>query len=216
MRDGWANFEASGRGSYAASRAAALSGVPKGTVYEWARNGLVVPSVSPTREKLWSYQDLLALRAVHWLRMRKETEAIPASPMEQVRRVLEELVRSGDDPWAGLGSRISVDRDGRIFVDREEDSRTDAYGQGARDYGDKVNLMAAIGGSPGLVAPSEHIRISPSRLTGEPHLTGTRIGTLTLAALAGDGYQADGIARLYNLPVTEVAEALEYELRLAA
>jgi uncharacterized protein (DUF433 family) len=90
------------------------------------------------------------------------------------------------------------------------------YGQGAWDYGDKVNLMAAIGGSPGLVAPSEHIRIAPSRLTGEPHLVGTRIGTLALAALAEDGYQTDGIARLYDLPVREVAEAIDYEMRLAA
>jgi uncharacterized protein (DUF433 family) len=216
MSEGLANFEASGRGAYSASRAAALSGVPKSTVYDWARKGLVVPSVSPAREKLWSYQDLLALRAVHWLRMRKETDKIPASPMAQVRRVLEEIVQSGEDPWTGLGAGVFVDRDGRIFVDREGDPRTDAYGQGAWDLGDKVNLMAAIGPSPGLVAPSEHIRIAPSRLTGEPHLAGTRIGTLVLAALAADGYEEDGIAGLYGLPLAEVAEALAYEMRLAA
>jgi uncharacterized protein (DUF433 family) len=101
-------------------------------------------------------------------------------------------------------------------VDREDDPRTDAYGQGAWDYGDKVNLMAAVGGRPGLVAPSEHIRIAPSRLSGEPYLIGTRIGTMALAGLAEDGYQADGIAGLYDLPVREVAEAIDYEMRLAA
>jgi uncharacterized protein (DUF433 family) len=216
VSDGLANFEASGRGAYAAPRAAALSGVPKSTVYDWARKGLIVPSVSQSTEKLWSYQDLLALRAMHWLRVRKEADKIPASPMAQVRRVLEEIVEAGEDPWSGLGAHVSVDRDGRIFVDREDDGRTDVYGQGAWDYGDKVNLMAAIGGSPGLVAPSAHIRIAPSRLSGEPYLAGTRIGTLVLAALAEDGYQADGIAKLYDLPAREVAEAIDYEMRLAA
>ena len=50
-------------GCYDATRAAALSGVPKSTVYDWARKEIVVPSISPEREKLWSYADLMALSA---------------------------------------------------------------------------------------------------------------------------------------------------------
>ncbi len=49
-------------GCYDARRTAALSGVPRSTVYDWARKGIVVPSISPEREKLWSYADLMALR----------------------------------------------------------------------------------------------------------------------------------------------------------
>lgn len=41
-------------GCYEAIRAAALSGVPLSTVYDWARKGLVVPSVSSVREMLGS------------------------------------------------------------------------------------------------------------------------------------------------------------------
>lgn len=55
-------------GCYQAPRAAALSGVPRSTVYDWAVKGIVVPSISPEREKLWSYADLMALRIVSWLR----------------------------------------------------------------------------------------------------------------------------------------------------
>jgi hypothetical protein len=51
-------------GCYDARRAAALSGVPRSTVYDWARRDIVVPSISPEREKLWSYADLMALRIV--------------------------------------------------------------------------------------------------------------------------------------------------------
>src|SRR5262245_19717929 len=82
------------QGCYEASRAAALSGVPISTVYHWARTGVVVPSVSPIREKLWSYADLMALRVVSWLRQAKESsdgQVVPASPMRQVRQALAYL-----------------------------------------------------------------------------------------------------------------------------
>ncbi len=46
-----------------AVRRAALSGVPKSTVHYWSRQGILVPSVSPERVKLWSYGDLMALRS---------------------------------------------------------------------------------------------------------------------------------------------------------
>jgi hypothetical protein len=87
-------------GCYEAARAAALSGVPKTTVYWWARQGIVVPSVSPVREKLWSYSDLMALRVVSWLRHPKAAGNdvdLPASPMPKVRKalaLLDELGRS--------------------------------------------------------------------------------------------------------------------------
>ncbi len=60
------------RGAYTAERAAALSGVPKSTVHYWARQGILVPSVSPVRVRLWSYSDLLALRTIYWLRQTKQ------------------------------------------------------------------------------------------------------------------------------------------------
>lgn len=53
------------RGAYTAERAAALSGVPKSTVHNWARQDILVPSVSAERVKLWSYGDLMALRTIY-------------------------------------------------------------------------------------------------------------------------------------------------------
>ena len=43
------------RGVYAAERASELAGVPKSTVYYWARTGLLSPSVSIQKLKLWSW-----------------------------------------------------------------------------------------------------------------------------------------------------------------
>src|SRR6478752_9207571 len=108
-------------GCYEAARAAALSGVPKTTVYWWARHGVVVPSVSPVREKLWSYSDLIALRIVSWLLHAKTADVgdLPASPMPQVRQALKMLDEYDLDPWSPSSpgtSPLLVDRGGRIFL----------------------------------------------------------------------------------------------------
>jgi len=120
-------------GCYEAPRAAALSGVPKSTVYDWARKGLVIPSISPEREKLWSYADLMALRVVSWLRHPKSDgdQIRPASAMGQVRDALSQLDQRGLDLWDGRASRspLFVDRHGRIIID-EDGSKYDLAGQG--------------------------------------------------------------------------------------
>ncbi|MGK2959094.1 MAG: hypothetical protein ACSLFB_12010 [Acidimicrobiales bacterium] len=67
-------------GCYNARRTAALSGVPRSTVYDWALKGVVVPSISPEREKLWSYADLMALRIVSWLRHPKSLAGDAVQP----------------------------------------------------------------------------------------------------------------------------------------
>ena len=54
-----------GRGVYDTRRAAALSGVPISTLHYWARTRLYTPSISPgPRTHLWSWADLLVLRAI--------------------------------------------------------------------------------------------------------------------------------------------------------
>jgi hypothetical protein len=86
-------------GCYDAVRAAALSGVPRTTVYWWASHDVVVPSVSESKEKLWSYADLMALRIVSWLRHAKHGE-LPASPMRQVRTALALLAGRALELWS--------------------------------------------------------------------------------------------------------------------
>jgi hypothetical protein len=101
-------------GCYEAGRVAALSGVPKTTVYWWARQGIVVPSVSSVREKLWSYSALMALRVVSWLRHPKAAGNdfdLPASPMPKVRKALACWTNSASTREAKepvLGPRCSL------------------------------------------------------------------------------------------------------------
>ena len=111
-------------GCYETIRASALSGVPVSTVYDWARKGIVVPTISSTRTRFWSYADLMALRIVYWLRHPKqELPNVLSSSMNEVKRALQELERLELDIWDEgrfAGSPLRVDHSGIIHVVTED------------------------------------------------------------------------------------------------
>jgi uncharacterized protein (DUF433 family) len=206
-------------GCYEAPRAAALSGVPLSTVYWWARQGIVVPSVSPTREKLWSYADLMGLRVVSWLRHAKPGQ-LPASPMPEVRKALALLAEQGLEMWDPGASRSSIIVDGRgaLFV-RSGDAVLDSSGRPTLLSEQHLGLTEpfSIGGvtGPDLIAPRRHLRIVPAKVSGEPHIENSRITTITLAALGARRYGIAQIAEMYEVSEAAVAEALDLEDQLA-
>lgn len=58
------------------------------------RKNIYVPSVSPEKEKRWSFSDLLAVRAIYWLRRDKPDLEIARTSMRQVRQALQEARRT--------------------------------------------------------------------------------------------------------------------------
>lgn len=223
--DGLASLRtsAAGDGCYDASRASALSGVPRTTVYWWASHGIVVPSVSPVREKLWSYSDLMALRIVSWLRHRKQAPddaPLPASPMPKVRRALSLLDELGLDLWEcdATESPLLVDGSGDIFV-RVGTEVLNLHRQPVLLPEHVLGLTApfreAGGNGPHLVRPRPHLRIVPSKVTGEPHIEHTRVTTQTVAALAERDFSPAAIAEMYGIALDAVQEAVDLERQLA-
>ena len=212
-------------GTYEARRAAALSGVPVSTVYDWARKEFIVPSVSRTREMLWSYADLMSLRIAYWLRHPKDAgeDVLPASPMSEVRRAVDRVHRMGIDLWAVEQGRhktpLRVDSEGHIWIVGESEI-TSPHGQ--RSIEGTLDLLGPFryeGGvrGPDLVIPRPHLRIVPGKLSGEPHLEHSRISTLTLAALSDRGLSVSAIADMYPGQSEEaISEAIELESDLGA
>jgi uncharacterized protein (DUF433 family) len=212
-------------GCYEAARAAALSGVPKTTVYWWARQGIVVPSVSPVCEKLWSYSDLMALRVVSWLRHPKAAGKdvdLPASPMPKVRKAFALLDELGLDQWsqgAGAGSPLLVDWAGEIYV-RARGGMLNLHRQPVLLSEDVLGLTAPFESAglsgPDLLRPRPHLRIVPSKVAGEPHVEHSRLTTQTIAALADRGYPVAQIAAMHDEPEVVIGEAIDLERQLAA
>src|SRR5262249_20399447 len=117
---------ASPRGAYSADRAAALSGVPMSTVHWWARNDVLVPSISARRAKLWSYSDLMGLRIIYWLRPTKEPRdgaSVPRTAMPAVRRALQQIAELDLRLWGeDTGPVVAVDRGGAVVILAEPDA----------------------------------------------------------------------------------------------
>ena len=122
-------------------------------------------------------------------------------------------------PGFGGSCPLLVDARGFIYV-RHGDVVLDGSGQPALLPAEVLELTAPFTDAglagPDLVRPRPHLRIVPSKVSGEPHLEHSRITTLTLAALAGRGYSVKRIAAMYDEPEELVAEALDLERQLAA
>ncbi len=210
-------------GAYPADRAAALSGVPKSTVHYWARTGVLVPSLSAERVKLWSFADLMGLRTIYWLRQAKEGDPraadIPRSTMPAVRRALARLAELDVALWTEeRGPAVGVSPSGEVFTfapDGVESGYRARVLQG--EYLDLIRPFGTPGMSgPDLHAPRPHLRIVPGKLAGSPHIVKTRIETLAISALAGRGFGPGRINQLYpDVDRTAIDEAIDLEKQLS-
>lgn len=218
-------LRAASSGCYDAARAAALSGVPQSTVYDWARKGVVVPTISPVREKLWSYTDLMALRIVAWLRRPKPGDdgTLPSSPMPRVRLALSQLPDYGVDLWNPVGaewghSPLLVDQRGAIFISTEDgtfDLNRNRQLPDTETFGLTGPLdMPGLRG-PDLIRPRPTLRIVPAKVAGQPHVEHTRLTTPTLAALVDEGFGSFDVAEMYGLSEFAVWDAVDLEHQLA-
>lgn len=207
-------------GAYSAERAAALSGVPKRTVYHWAKNGTLVPSVSEG-PLLWSYTDLLALRTIYWLRQPKEAfdRAVPATSMAKVQRALEELRKLDLDLLEEGRPTIAVTLRGEIAVNvealplqRAEDGQ---YIE--RELVDLLGPFEGLEGTygPDLAWPRPTLQILPRKISGAPHVAGTRLPTQSVFALARRGFDLDRLVRIYPfIDRKALGESIELEEQL--
>jgi uncharacterized protein (DUF433 family) len=212
------------QGAYPAERAAGLSGVPWSTVHYWARNEILIPGISATRTKLWSYTDLMGLRTIYWLRRRKVTHEgwdIPATAMPAVRRALDALAQLNLDLWTEDGRpSVRVDPHGEIHIVTVggPESLT-----GARPlHPDMLDLIAPFEESrttrgPDLQAPRPNLRIVPGKLSGSPHIAYTRIETIAIASLTDRGFDSAKVEKLYPSvqPLIAFREAVDLERQLS-
>jgi uncharacterized protein (DUF433 family) len=188
-------------GAYPAERAAALSGVPKSTLYYWARKGHLVPSVAQ-KPMLWSYMDLLALRTVYWLRQPKVAfdREVPPTSMPKVKRALEQLKALDLELFEEGRPVVAVTLAGEVAINADAVALQLVSGQHLNR--DLVNIVGPFEGlegtkGPDLLWPRPTLRIVPRKISGAPHIAGTRVPTQSIFALAERGLSVGQIANIY-------------------
>lgn len=193
------------RGVYDTRRASALSGVPSRTLQFWASRGIYVPSTDPgPRTRLWSWGDLLAVRAIHWFRHTGECagvedeERLPlrSVPMSRIREMLNHPEATGYSREQ-LHQLVAVSSAGELFFVFGDDQviRADRSGQAALPR--MMTLVRPYCGAPDLLEPRPSLRIIAGQLDGEPHVKGTRISTAVLYRLHRMGYSDAAIREMY-------------------
>ena len=207
----------SARGRYDVTRASQLSGVPRSTVYDWARERVLTPDYRGARPMTWSYRDLVLLRLAVWLRSQGMDRGLVTSRVARVRQLLSE----GDLRAA----RVRADSLHFFLHGNEVDESGQAALDGLLVLVDEFRLVEGASvidelrgrvGGPNLVRPSARSRISPWVMAGDPCVRDTRLPTASLWGLhEARGLSSSAMARLYpGIDEADVEDALELEAQL--
>jgi uncharacterized protein (DUF433 family) len=164
--------------------------------------------------------DLLALRTIYWLRQPKMAfdREVPATSMPKVRRALEQLKTLDLDLFEKGRPTISVTLGGDVVIDSGAKPLQLAEGQYLER--ELINILGPFEGlegtrGPDLVWPRENIQILPRKISGAPHISGTRVPTESIRALADRGLTIDQIAKIYPFVSREsLRESIDLEEQL--
>lgn len=201
---------------YTPSRVGALAGVSGYTVGQWARNGLIEPSLYRGRPShLYGFSDVAEAIAVRWL-------LDEGFSYEEIHHAID-AARDLHPHWplsrADLGiGRASEEGDRGLIAIRDSDTGT--YFDASRGQ-DQATIrpsfwfkVADILRSGGWVARElglKEIEVEPGRLGGRPTLRGTRWPTEQVARIATDEGGVEILIEDYGLRQPGIRECVEWQ-----
>lgn len=212
------------RGRYGSERASQLSGVPQRTIYDWRHEGVFLTDYPDARPAAWSFRDLVLLRLLAWLRQGGMHRPLAADKVAAVRAQLSDGLEIRHIHATRTSIVLSGDPDARFDDDRDNFLPfTDFYDLLATfDLHEPIEELRSAARetvwAPDLVAPSQHSRIVPTVLAGDPCVVNSRIPTAAIFALRTErDLPVAAIVDLYptlSEPAVEDVNALERRLRL--
>ena len=210
------------RGRYGSERASQLSGVPQRTIYDWRSEKVFVADYPTAKPATWSYRDLVLLRLLAWLRQGGMQRPMAAEKVASVRDQLSagleirhihatrtDIVLSGDPEAA-----FADDKDNFLPFSNFYDLLA------TFDLHEPIEELRSTSRNdvwaPDLVAPSQHSRISPWVLAGDPCVVNSRIPTAAIFALRTErGLPTASVVELYpGLSTSAVEDVTNLERRL--
>ncbi len=206
------------QGLYSTAQVSRLARIPRSTIYEWRRRGIIRPSLELlTQSNLiadegYSYSDLTLVRIIKALRDKHLDFDSAATAL----RHLYERLGPPDRGWANetvwvVGNRIYIDRP-------DEWEITDATNMGQRVmetvFGDLFDELREMDEEASIIVPPQfrkYVQVKPEVMGGEPVIRDTRLPTATVVALLVK-HDIDELKKLYRrIPPESIEKAIEYE-----
>lgn len=182
--------------AYPPYMAAALSGATRGQLAHWRRptrsGSVLVPEVSAKKPILYSFRDVVALRAFVFLRTERS--------LQKIRVAIENLRGLGE---LGHLSEYSLVAEGSSIVLVKQDDAIDLVNKpGQYVMAEMSDVLRPFMNRrhmeiPALLNPRPHIAIDPAVRLGHPVVTGTRVPYENVASLVADGVPPDHIRAYY-------------------
>ncbi|MES9620270.1 DUF433 domain-containing protein [Streptomyces tuirus] len=175
--------------------AAALSGATVGQLRTWRQdrgNGPILRPELATKPALYSFRDVLALRAFAILRQDVS--------LQKIRKALATLKGFGEIEHL---SSYSLVADGDSIVLVGDDHATDLVKHpGQRVIATMADILQEFAPRAGVVVPhllrpKHHVTVDPDTQGGQPVITGTRVPFDAVAELVEDGIPPEKIADYY-------------------
>lgn len=208
--------------SYPMNLTSVLTGATPSQLQRWRTTGLVVPEVQPFRPPLYSFRDLMLLRSIVFLRAHTSSQKIHRA-FNNLRTVKDDLGNAifafehpsefhfgvdGDTIYLGTASGEAIDilkRVGQPTIFSFED------------------MLAAFSNFkqapvPELARPSEHLELRPTRMSGWPTISNTRVPYDLIARLVDNKTVfPDDVPDYYPTVSAEAArDAVEFNARVEA
>jgi len=179
--------------AYSTRMAAALSGATVGQLSTWRQdrgNGPILRPELAAKPALYSFRDVLALRAFAHLRQDVS--------LQMIRKALANLKKIGEVEHL---SSYSLVADGdSIALAGQDDHATDLVRRpGQRVIATMADVLQEFAPRAGVVVPhllqpKLHVTVDPGTQGGQPVITGTRIPFDAVAELVEDGVPPEKIA----------------------
>jgi uncharacterized protein (DUF433 family) len=199
-------------GSYTAAEVGRLAGVSSRRIGRWARDRIILPSVSE-HPNLYSYADAGEALLAHYLVEQHK-------PPSQIKGIVHHL-RDAYGPWPLATAPLA--HDGRLVVvwdakrkrwvsaDIPEHEVLNATLLNLKDIRESLGR----GGWVAFKKPREHIEVNPERHSGTPVVRGRRLPTSLVAGIAQAKDGRDILHEDYALSDAEIDDAVGYEADVA-
>ena len=195
--------------TYTINVASFLSGATINQLQRWANSGIVVPEVNPSRPKIYSFRDVVALRSIAKLRATQS--------LQRIRKAINKLTELdftehlSEHRFATDGKSIKIwDEDEDAFLDLVDNpgqwefiNLEDIYAPFMNRQGRQV---------PDLLTPAKGIQINPGRLSGTPTLEDTRVPFDLVVDLLDDDLSPQEISEMYpTIEADSISNAIRFD-----